>query len=286
LAGFAAAVVAIFALAYGGGRLVGGFDGDDAAPARAGHGGAMAGMRGEADHGHGARTAGAEEAHGLAVADGGLRLVAPDRARAGETREFAFRIVDAHGATVRRYDLEHTKRLHLIVVRRDMTGFQHLHPRLGADGVWRTRLRLPAAGAYRVFADFTPTGGAATTLAGDVLVAGAFDPRPLAEASPVAAVDGYDVALRRSGSGELSFSVTRDGRPVAVQPHLGADGHLVALRDGDLAYLHVHPMRGGGARGQIKFMASYPSAGRYRLFLQFRAGGRVHTAAFTQEVGR
>jgi hypothetical protein len=82
---------------------------------------------------------------------------------------------------------------------------------------------------------------------------------------------------------KLTFTVTRAGRPVTdLQPYLEARGHLVALRAGDLAYLHVHPME-SRERGRIAFAAHYPSAGRYRLFLQFKAAGRVHTAALTQD---
>jgi hypothetical protein len=55
----------------------------------------------------------------------------------------------------------------------------------------------------------------------------------------------------------------------------------VALRQGDLAFLHVHP-----DEDSLKFMATFPTAGTYRLFLQFKTDGRVHTAAFTQEVSR
>ena len=91
-------------------------------------------------------------------------------------------------------------------------------------------------------------------------------------------------APRAGREGELAFTISRAGRPVAVQPYLGADGHLVALRAGDLAYLHVHPRQTPGSGGAIRFMTEYPSAGRYRLFLQFKHGGRIHTAAFTQEV--
>ena len=29
-----------------------------------------------------------------------------------------------------------------------------------------------------------------------------------------------------------------------MEPYLGAKGHLVALREGDLAYLHIHPEGG------------------------------------------
>ena len=57
----------------------------------------------------------------------------------------------------------------------------------------------------------------------------------------------------------------------------------MALREGDLAYLHVHPEGHGEA---VRFMTEFPSEGRYRLYLQFKHEGRVHTAEFTQEVGR
>ena len=76
----------------------------------------------------------------------------------------------------------------------------------------------------------------------------------------------------------MRFAISRGGRTIRTQPYLGARGHLVALREGDLAFLHVHPAEGLG------FMATFPSAGRYRLFLQFKHDGRVQTVAFTQEV--
>ena len=90
---------------------------------------------------------------------------------------------------------------------------------------------------------------------------------------------------------ELMFRVTRDGDEVGdLEPYLGALGHLVALREGDLAYLHVHPENGaphdGGTAGpEVGFVAEVPSAGRYHLYLDFRHGDRVRTAAFTVEAG-
>jgi hypothetical protein len=82
----------------------------------------------------------------------------------------------------------------------------------------------------------------------------------------------------------LRFRIARKGVPVAdLEPYLGALGHLVVLREGDLAFLHVHPEE-AGAPGEIAFAATFPSAGRYALFLQFRAGGQVHTAPLYVEV--
>lgn len=88
-------------------------------------------------------------------------------------------------------------------------------------------------------------------------------------------------------SSELTLTVSRDGVPVTdLQPYLAAYGHLVALRAGDLAYLHVHPAGAPGdgvtpAGPGITFAATAPSAGEYRLFLDFKHAGVVRTAEFT-----
>jgi hypothetical protein len=273
LAGFAAALVVLLAGGFAVGKAL------DPAPPRSTEETAMTKM----DTGHGAMPA--DPVRGLAVAENGLRLVVanPDFTR-GRTDTLRFRIVDRRGATVRDFDVTHTKRMHLIVVRRDLTGFQHLHPRQTGDGEWTTKLRLDQAGSYRFFADFSHDGKA-TTLASDLRVSGAADFVPLPEPATQAATrDGYSVRLaetqaRAGRETSIRFTVLKHGKPVQVQPYLGANGHLVALRDGDLAFLHVHPME-----GTTEFDSTFPTVGRYRLFLQFKHAGRVHTVAFTQEV--
>jgi hypothetical protein len=81
--------------------------------------------------------------------------------------------------------------------------------------------------------------------------------------------------------------VRKDGEPVTdLQPYLAAYGHLVILRAGDLAYIHVHPNGEPGdgvtAPGpDVTFHTAVPGPGTYRLFLDFRHGDVVRTAAFT-----
>jgi hypothetical protein len=275
-----ATFAAVLAVLFAGGALAGRLLDPDAR----GHG------MGEA-HGASAAMAGhraPDPVRGLAVADGGLRLAVdrPDLTR-GVGEQVSFRILDGDGAAVRDFDVEHTKRMHLIIARRDLTGFQHLHPEMAADGTWSARVKLPEAGSYRLFADFSHDGEA-TTLASDLRVDGDAELAPLPAPSATAVSDGgYDVRLEApaapaGGETELRFAITRDGRPVATEPYLGAGGHLVALREGDLAFLHVHP---DDATGDPTFATRFPTAGRYRLFLQFKDQGRVRTAAFTREVG-
>ncbi len=213
----------------------------------------------------------AEEVRGLAVSDGGLTLnLARDELPRGDSTTLRFTVRDEAGDAVRDFDVAHARRMHLIVVRRDGRGFQHLHPRL-VDGEWRVRMSIPQAGAYRVFADFK-RDGEPYTLAADLNVDGAANYRPLPQRSRVARVDGYRV---ERAPNELRFTIRRGGREITPQPYLGARGHLVALREGDLAFVHVHPT------GDV-YEAELERGTRYRLYLQFRHGGEVHTAEFTR----
>jgi hypothetical protein len=235
----------------------------------------------------GAGTMAPQPVRGLAVSKNGLTLeLARRSAPRGARFALAFRIVDRSGQTVRDFDVEHTKRMHFIVVRRDMTGFQHLHPSENPDGTWSVPVTLPDAGSYRVFADFS-VDDKPYTLADDLTVDGSVRSQTLPAPVRSADVDGLRVTLtegatKAGAESELAFTVTRNGTPVAIQNYLGAKGHLVALRQGDLAFLHVHP-----DENSLRFMATFPTAGSYRLFLQFKTDdGRLHTAAFTQEVTR
>ncbi len=232
---------------------------------------------------------------GLMISDRGYTLeLAADSAPAGPGTPLAFQILGADGQPVTSYEQSHNKELHLIATRRDTTGFQHVHPDLAADGTWSAVLDL-SAGTWRVFADFVPDEGELSgekmTLGADLAVAGNYRPATLPTPSAIARVDGYTVTLDgelvAGEDAELTLSVAKDGRPVTdLQPYLAAYGHLVALRAGDLAYLHVHPAGEPGDRvtepgPDIIFYATPPSGGVYRLFLDFRHDGIVRTAEFT-----
>ncbi|MFE3453024.1 hypothetical protein ACFXJ8_29285 [Nonomuraea sp. NPDC059194] len=219
---------------------------------------------------------------GLQVSENGYTFTpATNTLKAGEPTDFSFTVTGPDGKPVTAFDVQHEKKVHFIVVSRDLNTFQHLHPEEGADGVWTVKLTLPEAGVYRAYADILPTGASAMTLGTDLFAAGEFAPKPLPAVSRTAEVDGYTVTLAGDlvpgKSSKLTLSVAKDGKPVTdVQPYLGALGHLVALRAGDLAYLHVHP-----EENSLTFHAEVPSRGDYRLFLDFKHQDKVRTAAFT-----
>ncbi|WP_433514340.1 hypothetical protein ACQP2T_01165 [Nonomuraea sp. CA-143628] len=223
---------------------------------------------------------------GLQVSENGYTLNPLTTVKAGEPTDFRFTVTGPDGKPVTDYQVQHDKKLHFIVVSRDLATFQHLHPEQSGDGVWSVKLTLGDPGAYRAYADFAPTGGSGLTLGADVPVAGDYQPRALPAVSRTAEVDGYSVTLTGDlvpgQASKLTLSVSKDGKPVTdLQPYLGAYGHLVALRAGDLAYLHVHPEESDKAGPEITFYAEVPSGGDYRLFLDFQHAGKVRTADFT-----
>jgi hypothetical protein len=280
--GFLAALAAAFGVALATGNVIGPIG----EPATSSH---------SQDHNTTAQkstsTAGAENLGGLMVSQNGYTFSLTDpEVLAGQNVPVTFTIDGPDGLPVTTYDVAHDKQLHLIAVRRDFHGFQHVHPTLGTDGTWAIDLDVDP-GQWRLFADFAATGAEPLTLGADLSVAGTISPsEPLPE-SRTAEIDGYTVSLDGDlipgANTMLTLNVSHKGKPVTdLQPYLAAYGHLVALRAGDLAYLHVHPDgtpedRTTQPGPNIVFHTTIPSAGTYHLFLDFQHDGVVRTAQFT-----
>ncbi|MER7459489.1 hypothetical protein [Micromonospora sp. NPDC126480] len=243
-------------------------------------------------HDHGADQGLAAQATGLSVSAGGYTVV-PSTVdfAAGRPAELRFQIRDAQRRPVTRFAVVHDKPMHVIVVRRDLTGYQHLHPTMAADGTWSVPLTLPRPGVWRAYADFTALADdgrqTAVTLGTDLVAAGDYQPRALPAAATATTVDGFAVDYQGNPQAGLSvpltFRIGTDGGTAPLERYLGAYGHLVALREGDLGYLHVHP-EPDLVDGTVRFWLTVPGSGRYRLYLDFQVAGVVRTAEFTVDV--
>jgi hypothetical protein len=222
-------------------------------------------------------------------ADGNTLKLATANLSVTKPQRFSFRVLGSNNEPVRTFQVEATKKMHLILVRRDLTNYQHIHPTMASDGTWSIATAVPAPGSYRAYMDFA-TNGKRTVLGVDLKAPGASTSVALPEPRARSRVDGYEVAmhsdmLTSESSVELRFTVSRNGVPVtSLEPYLGNLGHLVILRERTLQYMHVHPRSSGGAGPGIPFATDFSYPGRYRAFLQFRTGGKVHTSAFTLQV--
>ncbi|PZG19968.1 hypothetical protein C1I95_10545 [Micromonospora craterilacus] len=231
------------------------------------------------------------QATGTSVSAAGYTLQPVQRSQpAGVDVDYQFRIVGTDQQAATRFAVVHDKPLHLIVVGRDLSGYQHLHPTMAPDGTWSLPLKLARAGGYRIYADFTVITADGTqlplVLGVDHHVPGAYTPAGLPAARPDATAGPFTVAMEGTPTVGVStpmvFRVSRTGTPGPVQlaRYLGAYGHLVVVREGDLGFVHVHP-EPELVDGAVKFWLTTPSSGRYRAFLDFQVDGKVHTAEYT-----
>ncbi|MEV1156808.1 copper resistance protein CopC [Micromonospora chokoriensis] len=233
-------------------------------------------------------------ATGTTVSAGGFTLQPLERSQpAGVRADYRFRIVGTDRQPATRFAVVHDKPLHMIVVGRDLTGYQHVHPTMAPDGTWSVPLTLAQPGGYRVYADFsvTATNGAQVplVLGVDHTVPGAHTPAALPPAQAQATAGPYAVAMSGTPTvgvtAPMQFQVQRTdaAAPVQLERYLGAYGHLVVVREGDLGYVHVHPEQ-ELVDGTVQFWLTAPSSGRYRAFFDFQVEGKVHTAEYTINV--
>lgn len=225
---------------------------------------------------------------GLAVASQGYVLrPRTTRFTAGEYDNLRFTIFSSSGRPLTDFARRGDHQMDLVVARRDMSGYQHLYPIMDPDGTWTVPLRLAEPGSYRVFAEFLPgTAKAPVTLGVDLEAPGLVEPKPISKVSTSAEVDGYTVVwtgdLLAGSVSQIWMHVMRDNVPVTdFDPVLGGGERLVILREGDLAYLNVHPMKGPRRQTATDFEADVPTAGYYRMFLEFQHHGQVRTVQFT-----
>jgi hypothetical protein len=238
------------------------------------------------------------DGNGLSGNKDGYRLTSKNATlAAGKESAYRFTVTGPDGKSITDFAVDQTKRMHFYAIRSDLTGFQHIHPTMAADGTWTADLAALAPGSWRMFASFTPDSGAgkgtAFVLSRTVTVPGAETKTPLPAAAKTAEVDGYTVTVKgepMAGMAHpMTVTVTKDGKPVTdLQPYLDTYAHLTAFHEGDTAFAHLHPqtkVNGDHGGPDLSFNAELPTSGNWRLFLQFQTGGKLHTAALTLNVG-
>jgi hypothetical protein len=188
--------------------------------------------------------------------------------------------------------VQHEKKIHLIAVSEDLSWFHHIHPEYQADGSYTVTETFPHGGSFILYADYMPAGAAHQLEKMELRVKGK---EPVAEtytAEKQSATSGnYAVTLKPDGGKFVSGTgihfdgvFTKNGQPLNVnqlQNYLGAKGHMVAIHTTTKEYVHLHPE----VEGEIlHFHAAFPSAGIYRVWLQFMADGELHTVDFVLQV--
>ena len=186
----------------------------------------------------------------------------------------------------------HEKKIHLIIVRKDLSVFYHEHPEFTAEGNYRAPFTFAKGGDYVLFQDYTPDGSGHQLGRQAITVQGPkYTPVKFGKDQMQWAGNGYqatlafDKALRVGQLLAMKITISKARQPVTdLDNYLGALGHVVVISEDTEHYLHVHPTDQADKGPSIGFNTSFEAPGRYRVFLQFNHAGQIHTADFTVNV--
>jgi hypothetical protein len=213
-------------------------------------------------------------------------------------QEFTLTLTLADGATGRLADdlvSHHAALAHTVITSADCGFFRHLHPvRLG-PGVLQLRLTVDRPGRYLVNTELERADSGGQLVTGSFQVTGEARPEPPAppdDTETVLRLDpGKPVAGQPTG---IELEVRANGRPVRdLQPWLGMAGHLVVRDTRSDLFGHVHERDSMAAQSVpgarlpddtvaqygpvLRFAYTFPTAGRYPVWIQYMRGFRVHT---------
>ncbi|QNK69161.1 hypothetical protein [Variovorax sp. PAMC26660] len=233
------------------------------------------------------------------------------------TRELLIAFTDkATGRPITQFDEELTQELHVLATDTDFSSFVHEHAgKRGADGRFSVAMRFPKPGTYHVYADAMSKGLGQQVVRFEVPVGVATGPTALSQV-PVGSAKGSDgpytvnldaSALRVGAESMMALTILKAGKPATdLGLYLGVPAHAVFVGTDDLGYVHAHAVaadapkgghaphgaHGSGSHGdpkaaipaQLMLHATPPRAGRYALWIQFKAGGEVRTVPFVVTV--
>lgn len=213
----------------------------------------------------------------------------PEQIEAGKQVSLALTpINEGHPEAPVPLDVEHEKKIHLIMVSEDLSWFDHVHPEYQSDGRYTLSTTFPHGGKYRLYADYKPSGSTHQLTQIPVEVSGQPGAaQTMTKARTTATSSPFNITLQPENGKFLSHEaihfdgiVFKNGKPYDVNQfpsYLGAKGHMVGIHTQSKVYVHLHPEV---ENGKLHFHTTFPEAGMYRIWLQFMDGEKLHTVDF------
>lgn len=181
----------------------------------------------------------------------------------------------------------HTQKIHLIIVKNDLSNFYHLHPETG-DQFWTTQVTLNTPGLYQVYANYQIQDRPEQVAYTELSVGSYEDTINYPQLTPELKSTEDDIvahlSIDQSTPENLSIHLSKDNKPFTdLKPYMGAAGHFIILEHGKpQTFLHSHPQDIEiPSDGKLDFSADFPESGTYTGFLQFLSQEKLYTLPFT-----
>jgi hypothetical protein len=205
-------------------------------------------------------------------------------------------IRDKNNEPIKEFETVSTKKMHLVVVSKDLSYFAHIHPTFQGNGRFDITTTFPAGGDYKLIAEMTPVGASDYSIENHWLnVNGA--PVTSIPITPdkklTKVINGTKVTLSFEGKPkakkniEMTFSLydANSKKPINnLKPYLGTVGHAVAIDKDVKQFMHIHPMYPKGKGPYVVFMTYFPTKGIYKVWGQFNVNGHILTVPFVINV--
>ncbi|MEB2278232.1 hypothetical protein LAV82_30050 [Bacillus sp. ILBB4] len=213
------------------------------------------------------------------------------------TNQLTITIKDNKGKPISEFEVNHEKKMHLIVASKDLSKYQHIHPTYKGKGVFTVPVTFTQGGSFQLIADFVPKGQSDTVQMHTVSVKGN-TPAPVSltpDKKLVKTVNGNQVSLKIDSQLKANqetmlnfhFEDAQTKQPIQdLQPYLGAVGHVVILNQDATKYLHVHPMDERIKGSNAMFHTTFPSPGVYKIWGEFQRSNKVFVVPFVVEVSK
>jgi hypothetical protein len=203
-------------------------------------------------------------------------------------------ILDKRSKPIEKFELLHEKLVHLIIVSRDLSYFDHIHPIYKGAGLFEVTAKFPESGEYKLFANYMPTGMSEVIQNHWVHIEGAA-PKPntlipdkgftqiVGDKEVTLSFDHLMAEMEVVLTFEINAASTHE--PITnLQPYLGSIGHVVAIREDTKQFLHIHPLNNSESGPLAKFRLTFPTSGIYKIWGQFQQNGEVFTIPYVIQV--
>lgn len=224
-----------------------------------------------------------------------IAVLTPDGIKSGTPFALRLQIQDSKGGVAKAFQTNHEAKVHLIIVRQGMDLFDHVHPAIDSEtGTLSVMHTFPAAGIYRLYADYQEQGQEPALGTARVEVLGDAVPAPSLVPDAPGTVKGSGLTakvtipdLKADTATTVRFEILDEsGSPVNdLEPYMGAMGHFVGISQDGKQYVHAHPMDGKAqAKNVVQFEARFETPGVYKGWGQFKRGGMVKVIPFVVKV--
>lgn len=243
----------------------------------------------------------------------------PEHPSVGKPVEVRVQVVGPSGMPPRLEPIAENP-VHLVAVNRDLSWYEHVHPRSEGEA-WVSGMTFREAGRSTLHVILQPENYRQVVHKRIVTVgtvAAAAPTRPLVISPREKRSGSYIVRLRSNPDppaagvwSSLIFEISRGGKPVTDLTPTGTLGHIVILSEGGEDFIFAHSTDGealSGVRGrahlpalpggldthrrhigdtgpEVTFHTQFPRVGKYKLWVEFLAGSESVKADFVVNAG-